>query len=129
LFYYAQMLGLKKVYDGVRNSKGALLYPGQPPGAEIAVNGRSGWMGSMGDGDAANAAIFAAARKKAKKTARGLSAPFAAPFTAPLTAPFTAIEVATKLPFDQGCLVERRLLKQLAESNGAFAAWDKEKGT
>jgi feruloyl esterase len=47
-FTTAQMQGLKKVYDGVRNSKGALLYPGQPPGAEITVNGRSGWMGSIG---------------------------------------------------------------------------------
>jgi feruloyl esterase len=50
-FTTAQMQGLKKVYDGVRNSKGVLLYPGQPPGAEIAANGRSGWVGSIaGDG-------------------------------------------------------------------------------
>jgi hypothetical protein len=39
---------LLKVYGGVRDSKGRLLYPGQPPGAEIAVNDRSGWMGSIG---------------------------------------------------------------------------------
>ncbi len=52
-FTTAQRQGLKKVYDGVRNGKGALLYPGQPLGAEIAVTGpggqaRSGWMGSIG---------------------------------------------------------------------------------
>lgn len=47
-FTTAQMQGLQKVYGGVRNSKGALLYPGQPLGAEIATNGRSGWMGSIG---------------------------------------------------------------------------------
>ena len=47
-FTTAQTQGLKKVYDGVRNSEGALLYPGQPPGAEIAAGGRSGWMGSIG---------------------------------------------------------------------------------
>jgi feruloyl esterase len=47
-FTAAQLESLRKVYDGVRNSKGVLLYPGQPLGAEIAVNGRSGWMGSIG---------------------------------------------------------------------------------
>jgi hypothetical protein len=47
-FTTAQLQGLQKVYGGVRNSKGALLYPGQPLGAEIAANGRSGWMGSIG---------------------------------------------------------------------------------
>ena len=47
-FTTAQMLGLKKVYDGPRTSKGMQLYPGQPLGAEVAVNGRSGWMGSIG---------------------------------------------------------------------------------
>ncbi|HEX4948792.1 MAG TPA: tannase/feruloyl esterase family alpha/beta hydrolase [Blastocatellia bacterium] len=47
-FTTAQRQGLQKVYGGVRNAKGALLYPGQPLGAEIAVNGRSGWMGSIG---------------------------------------------------------------------------------
>ena len=52
-FTRAQREGLHKVYDGVRNSKGELLYPGQAPGAEIAVNGRSGWEGSIGgDGGA-----------------------------------------------------------------------------
>ena len=33
-FTTAQRQGLKKVYDGVRNTKGQLLYPGQPLGAE-----------------------------------------------------------------------------------------------
>ncbi len=56
-FTIAQIQGLKKVYDGVRNSKGALIYPGQPPGAEIAVNGRSGWLGSIG-GDGGMGLVF-----------------------------------------------------------------------
>ncbi len=47
-FTTSQIRGLQKVYGGVRNAKGKLLYPGQPLGAEIAVNGRSGWMGSIG---------------------------------------------------------------------------------
>jgi hypothetical protein len=47
-FTTAQLQGLQKVYGGVRDSKGRLLYPGQPPGAEIAAGGRSGWMGSIG---------------------------------------------------------------------------------
>jgi feruloyl esterase len=52
-FTTAQSQGLRKVYDGVRNSQGKLLYPGQPPGAEIAAPGmggqaRSGWIGSIG---------------------------------------------------------------------------------
>jgi feruloyl esterase len=56
-FTTPQTKGLQKVYGGVRNSKGALLYPGQPPGAEIAVNGRSGWMGSIG-GDGGIGLVF-----------------------------------------------------------------------
>ena len=52
-FTTAQLQGLQKVYGGVRDSKGKLLYPGQPLGAEVAVNNRSGWMGSIGgDGGA-----------------------------------------------------------------------------
>jgi feruloyl esterase len=57
-FTTAQLQGLQKVYGGVRNPKGRLLYPGQPVGAEIAVPGmggqtRSGWVGSIGgDGGA-----------------------------------------------------------------------------
>jgi feruloyl esterase len=62
-FTTAQMQGLKKVYDGLRNSKGAQLYPGQPLGAEIAGTGfgpgpaRSGWQGSIG-GDGGNGVIY-----------------------------------------------------------------------
>jgi feruloyl esterase len=56
-FTTAQLEGLRKVYGGVRNSKGVLLYPGQPLGAEIAVNGRSGWRGSIG-GDGGLGLIF-----------------------------------------------------------------------
>jgi feruloyl esterase len=48
-FTTAQINGLKKVYGGVRNSAGKLLYPGQPAGAEIAPpGGRSAWIGSIG---------------------------------------------------------------------------------
>ncbi len=65
----------------------------------------------LGD-ETANAAIIAAAREKAKKTARGLTAPFAA---------IEAIEAATKLPFDEGCQVERRLFEQCLFSDQAKA--------
>lgn len=52
-------------------------------------------------GDAAtSAAIFSAARETAAKKQRGLMAPLAA---------IDAIEAATKLPFAQGCQVERKL--------------------
>ena len=48
-FTTGQIAGLKKVYGGVRSSKGTLLYPGQSLGAEIAPpNGRSAWIGSIG---------------------------------------------------------------------------------
>ncbi len=48
-FTLGQIAGLKKVYGGVRDSKGKLLYPGQPFGAEIAPPaGRSAWIGSIG---------------------------------------------------------------------------------
>ncbi|MEK7830059.1 MAG: 3-hydroxyacyl-CoA dehydrogenase NAD-binding domain-containing protein, partial [Acidobacteriota bacterium] len=65
----------------------------------------------LGD-EATNAPIFAAAREKAKKTARGLSAPFAA---------IDAVEAATKLPFDEGCQVERRLFEECLFSDQAKA--------
>ncbi|MEK7831426.1 MAG: tannase/feruloyl esterase family alpha/beta hydrolase, partial [Acidobacteriota bacterium] len=60
-FTTAQLQGLRKVYGGVRNSKGKLLYPGQPVGAEIAAPGmggqtRSGWIGSIGGDGGAGAA-------------------------------------------------------------------------
>lgn len=48
-FTTGQIAGLKKVYGGVRTSRGQLLYPGQPVGAEVApTGGRSGWFGSIG---------------------------------------------------------------------------------
>lgn len=48
-FTTGQIAGLKKVYGGVRDSKGKLLYPGQPLGAEVAPpNARSAWIGSIG---------------------------------------------------------------------------------
>ncbi len=61
-FTTAQLQGLQKVYGGVRNSQGKLLYPGQPLGAEIAAPGmggqsRSGWVGSIG-GDGGAGATF-----------------------------------------------------------------------
>jgi 3-hydroxyacyl-CoA dehydrogenase len=65
----------------------------------------------LGD-EASNTAIIAAARVKAKKTARGLTAPFAA---------IDAIEAATKLPFDEGCQVERKLFEQCLYSDQAKA--------
>jgi 3-hydroxyacyl-CoA dehydrogenase len=65
----------------------------------------------LGD-EATNAAIFAAAREQAKKTARGLTAPFAA---------IDAVEAATKLPFDEGVQVERKLFEQCLFSDQAQA--------
>jgi feruloyl esterase len=61
-FTMAQLQGLAKVYGGVRDSKGKLLYPGQPPGAEIAAPGRGGqvvsaWVGSIGGDGGAGAAF------------------------------------------------------------------------
>jgi 3-hydroxyacyl-CoA dehydrogenase len=47
-----------------------------------------------------NASIFAAARENARKKQRGMIAPLAA---------IDAVEAATKLPFDEGCKLERKL--------------------
>ncbi len=47
-----------------------------------------------------SAAIFAAARESARKKQRGMIAPLAA---------IDAVEAATKLPFDEGCKLERKL--------------------
>src|SRR6202049_3728572 len=47
-----------------------------------------------------NATIFAAARENARKKQRGMIAPLAA---------IDAVEAATKLPFDEGCKLERKL--------------------
>ena len=55
-FTSAQIAALNKVYDGVRNSKGELLFPGMPVGGEVFAPARgqggtsvmkSGWDGSM----------------------------------------------------------------------------------
>lgn len=52
-FSPAQIAGLKIVYDGVRDSKGELLFPGMPPGGEaFTPSGRggapqSGWQGAL----------------------------------------------------------------------------------
>ena len=43
-FTTAQVEALKKIYDGVRNSKGELLYPGLSPGAE-AFGTQPNWFG------------------------------------------------------------------------------------
>src|SRR5262245_5609765 len=42
-FTPAQMEALRKIYGGVRNSAGKLLFSGQPVGAEIVAQGSSGW--------------------------------------------------------------------------------------
>lgn len=51
-FTAPQIAALTKVYDGVRNSKGELLFPGMPPGGEAFAAGRggvrtSGWDGNL----------------------------------------------------------------------------------
>ena len=46
-FTAAQVAALNKIYDGVRNSKGELLFPGQSPGAEI-VGDQPPWMAMQG---------------------------------------------------------------------------------
>lgn len=52
------------------------------------------------------AAIFSAAREKARRTKRGMNAPLAA---------IEAVEAATKMPFAEGCQLERDLFfKQLS---------------
>ncbi len=59
-----------------------------------------------------NAPIFAAARDAAHKKARGMMAPLAA---------IDAVEAATKLPFDQGCEVERKLFEKCLFSDQSKA--------
>jgi Tannase and feruloyl esterase len=50
-FTAAQMAGLKKVYEGPRNSAGKSLFPGFAPGGEVfAAGGRGGGMRSGWDG-------------------------------------------------------------------------------
>lgn len=59
-----------------------------------------------------NAAIFAAAREVARRKQRGMAAPLAA---------IDAVEAATKLPFDEGCQVERKLFEECLASSQARA--------
>jgi 3-hydroxyacyl-CoA dehydrogenase len=59
-----------------------------------------------------NAAIFAAARDAARKKQRGLMAPLAA---------IDAVEAATKLPFDEGCALERKLFIECLQSDQSKA--------
>ncbi len=59
-----------------------------------------------------NAALFAAARDAARKKQRGLMAPLAA---------IDAVEAATKLPFAEGCALERKLFVQCLESDQSKA--------
>jgi len=59
-----------------------------------------------------NAAIIAAARERVRKKQRGLIAPLAA---------IEAVEAATKLSFDEGCEVERRLFTECLFSDQSKA--------
>jgi 3-hydroxyacyl-CoA dehydrogenase len=59
-----------------------------------------------------NAGIFAAARENVRKKQRGMTAPLAA---------IDAVEAATKLPFDQGCEVERKLFTECLYSDQSKA--------
>jgi 3-hydroxyacyl-CoA dehydrogenase len=59
-----------------------------------------------------NAAIFAAARDNARKKQRGMIAPLAA---------IEAVEAATKLPFDEGCKLERKLFMECLFSDQSKA--------
>jgi 3-hydroxyacyl-CoA dehydrogenase len=67
--------------------------------------------GNLGD-PLQNAPIIAAARESARKKQRGLTAPIAA---------IDAIEAATTLPFEQGCLEERRLFAECLNSDQSKA--------
>lgn len=59
-----------------------------------------------------NGPIFAAARETARKKQRNMKAPLAA---------IDAVEAATKLPFDEGCQVERELFEECLASSQAKA--------
>ena len=59
-----------------------------------------------------NAAIFAAARENAHKKQRGMMAPLAA---------IDAVDATTRLPFDQGCEVERKLFTECLFSDQSKA--------
>jgi 3-hydroxyacyl-CoA dehydrogenase len=59
-----------------------------------------------------NAPLFAAARDKARSKQRGMTSPLAA---------IDAVEAATKLPFEQGCEVERKLFDECLFSDQSKA--------
>jgi 3-hydroxyacyl-CoA dehydrogenase len=59
-----------------------------------------------------NALICAAARENARKKQRGMTAPLAA---------IEAVEAATKLPFDEGCRLERKLFMECLASEQSKA--------
>jgi 3-hydroxyacyl-CoA dehydrogenase len=59
-----------------------------------------------------NAPMFAAARESARKKQRGMIAPLAA---------IDAVEAATKLPFDEGCKLERKLFMECLFSDQSKA--------
>ena len=61
---------------------------------------------------AQNATIFAAARETARQKQRGMMAPLAA---------IDAVEAATRLPFDQGCEVEKKLFNDCLFSDQSKA--------
>lgn len=42
-FTPAQVEALEKIYDGVKNSNGELIFPGPPVGGEVLAGGMSGW--------------------------------------------------------------------------------------
>ena len=69
---------------------------------------RSEKLGSPDD----HSAIFAAARQAARKKQRGVRAPLAA---------IEAVEAGTKLPFDDGCRVERKLFAECLASGQSKA--------
>src|SRR5262245_35241966 len=48
-FTPAQIESLRKIYGGVKNSAGKLLFSGQPLGAEVFVQNRSGWDAFISD--------------------------------------------------------------------------------
>lgn len=45
-----QLTALKKIYSGPRDSKGQLLFPGYPPGAETGGGGWAGWITGLAPG-------------------------------------------------------------------------------
>ena len=59
-----------------------------------------------------NAALFAAARQMARQKQRGMMAPMAA---------IDAVEAATRLPFDEGCEVEKKLFNDCLFSDQSKA--------